>query len=257
MFNIFKKKAPEFEFYTTIPGLAHVFPIVPTRRVKMPWLAESQSRFRAIMNSNRNSPAVKSTASHMCSGIGELAQAGWVLTTWHDIEITTNGDGRMFEWKIPPMNRTLHFSHISSFDPDLFGDFVDFPPQSLKTLVKINTPWHVRAPRGWGLLMIPLQYHNETRFSGCTGIIDPELSSILNGLLFWHVLNDRVLLPAGTPLCQIIPIRLGSTPEFLCRDAGPQELAQIDLDLTVRQGSWTNSNRRAREVYRSFFGVKK
>jgi hypothetical protein len=253
MFNFFKKKTDNFEFYTIIPGLEHAFPILPARQVKMPWVQQSQTQFKKILADSNNMPGIRAIASYMCSGISGIANTGWILTTWHDIEIITNGDLRTFLWNIPTLRRTLPFAHIGSFDADIFGDFAELPPETLKTLIKINTPWRVRAPKGWGLLMAPLQYHNETRFSSALGVLNPEIASNLDGVLFWHVINDRVVIPAGTPLCQLIPIQLDNVPDFVCRDATDQEISQLELELTIRQGSWTNSNNLAKKAYKSFW----
>jgi len=52
----------------------------------------------------------------------------------------------------------------------------------------------------------PVHYTGESRFTTATGILDPFISCELNIAMYWHVLQGREILKAGTPILQIIPI---------------------------------------------------
>jgi len=53
---------------------------------------------------------------------------------------------------------------------------------------------------------MPVAYNNEDRFEAATGFLDPSYMHVLNVQLYWKKLNDEILIKAGTPLCQILPI---------------------------------------------------
>ena len=55
---------------------------------------------------------------------------------------------------------------------------------------------------------MPIPYLNNKHFTAAHGILDSDFGPAkLNVLLFWHTLNDKVMIPAGTPLCQYILVK--------------------------------------------------
>lgn len=221
-------RPPKVEFYSVDEARTALYPIEPMTSVPMPWIADS----KAFYLEKRKGKASSVTAAHMCSGIGQLMSTGYVVRTLYDIVITTNGDGVAFGWQTPSAECTVDY-----FEAEQFGDFAPIPPQTLRTVLKIFTPWRVSLPDGWGLLMMPISYGEKQPFSSSTGILDPRLSRELNLIVYWHELNGEVLVKAGTPICQLIPVRL-NTPNMIVRPATEKEKHLNDVMKFARRATF-------------------
>jgi len=221
MFNLFKKKKPIARFYSLQEGVADLYPIIPTASVKRPWIK---------LPSNPH-PNDGSIATKNCPGIKLMLNAGWVLTAPADFIITTDGDGVNFKY-----SEAQRFNLEQGSGQDKYIDFhdqnqteriLDDPSKSLKTVVKIHTPWRVELDDDYLLLQVPVHYSNEKRFTPATGLLDPRYAHVLNVQLFWHVLNGEELVKAGTPLIQYIPIPrkayVSSHFNFICDEATDED----------------------------------
>jgi len=209
--NIFNKK-PAIRFYSLEPGLHDVYPVFPANQLKRDWLKDQE----------QSNPINGHMPTKNCPGIKLINNAGWILPAPADFYITTNGDGVSFEWdeKItfsqakPPGNEV----YVGYHDQEQTEKILDDSTKSLKTVVKINTPWRVELPKDKLLLQLPVSYNNEDRFTSAIGILDPTYVHVLNVQLFWHKLNGKTLVRAGTPLAQFIPIDRNSftASQFNC-----------------------------------------
>lgn len=193
-----KPPKPFIRFYSLEPGTATLFPIVKSSSVTRNFLAQPQHGDQEETLSSRN-----------CPGIRKIVSSGWIVPAPADFTIRTNGDGISFDWgepyrftKITPGMDCYVNSHTQSQTEPL----LDSPDTTLKTVVKIETPWRIEASDDTILLLMPVTYNNESRFSAATGILDPKYGHVVNIQLFWKVLNGSTTIKAGTPLCQIIPI---------------------------------------------------
>ena len=189
---------PFIRFYSLEPGTVTLFPIV-----------KSASITRNFLRSSQVGDQPETLTSKNCPGIKKIVSSGWVVPAPADFTIHTNGDGISFDWgepyrfsKITPGMDAYVNSHTRSQTEPLIDDSTT----TLKTVVKIETPWRIEASDDTVLLIMPITYNNENRFLAATGILDPKYGHVVNIQLFWKVLNASTTITAGTPLCQIIPI---------------------------------------------------
>lgn len=202
MITLFKKLLAKFRkkshvrFYTLEPGVHDLFPIVRASTVRRPFESEEHTDTTAL-------------SSKYCPGIRKLIATGWVVTAPADFLIKTSGDGTFFEWAEP-----IKFSkgtpdianYISSHTQSQVDPLLDDATNTLRTVIKVETPWRLDASDDLIFLQIPISYNKEPRFTAAHGFLDPKYMHAINVQLFWHVLNGETLVRAGTPLCQIIPI---------------------------------------------------
>jgi hypothetical protein len=147
---------------------------------------------------------------YKCPGISSIIGTGWILKTYIGFTIETNGDGESF--KLQPdenykkfANNVSDGSYVDVHLPHQLADFKKFRENELRTVFKVNCPWVVDIPEGYSLLMMPVAYSDETRFTAATGLLKGKQN--LNVQLFWHCLNSKEHIPAGTPLNQFILIK--------------------------------------------------
>lgn len=210
-----KQKPPKVEFFHPIVGVIEHFPIRPANKFPMAW---RKKLARHIKTREKVEDYV--TKAQLCSGIGELLTNSFVICAPMDYKITTNGDKSSYQWKIPreiSTEWTAGEIPVSCFPSDSWGDHVDLPDNTLKTIIKFNTYWGVSLPDGWGLMISPSTYFEENRFTATSGLMVPEQARQINIPVFWHVLNGETVVKAGTPLALLTLIKLNEKPDYLLR----------------------------------------
>ncbi len=248
---MFKKtEKDKFVFYSLDDAVTYGWPIRPATDFKMPWFEESKKEFA---NARKNTSLVKHTGTHMCSGVMGFLDQAWILTTWQDVIITTNNDKETFQFQYPcitPMNPN---GVCKTFEDKRLMDHLSLPAETVKNVIKFELPWRFHAPKGWGLKILPLHYHNETRFTSATGILDPEISNHINSIVYWHVLDGEVMLKAGTPLCYLYPIKLNTNFNFEVRTATEKE---YNFDRSIQlamSSSWIQCRSVFSILYKNLF----
>lgn len=212
MFDWFKKKN-KVEFYTFMPELLQSDALLP---------GPAKEDLISIMKKSKNFQVQKSAVREVnikyCPGIIQYMKNGYVVRAWQDILIEADKEGDNFFWECPSSRkRSMNFDlpkdvndgekDIGAFERTVFYDF--FPRKNtLKNVLKINTPWYVKLPPGYAALIVPVWYDNEERFSTIPGILETDYLEKLNIQIYWHVLGTREIIEAGTPLAKIIPIKL-------------------------------------------------
>ena len=242
------------EFYSVIDGIDLMYPPLPASEVDMDWIKGAKDFYV----SKQKDKVGATTGAHLCSGIRGLLEKAYILTTWNDINITTNGDGASFEWEAPDTNAGLLGENkgVEYFPPEQFGGYTNLPPQTLKTVLKFPTPWRVKLPKGWGLMYIPLHYHGENRFTSLVGILDPKITNALHAVLFWHQLKGTTFIKAGTPLCYMVPVKLDEDIEVVIRPANEKELRYDKTRALIAFTVWKNKGGVLAKFREKFWGDK-
>lgn len=208
---------PKVKFYSENKIITDNYPIYPAKDYKRNWIkkcAKAYTTHRDIVD-NRHTVV---TASK-CPGMRSVMELGYVVTTWCDFTIETSLENP-YEYKIYYPDNLDRFLKESKYDKPIVTDFnlknspLKIPTgENFKNILKIWIPWTIEVPRGWNLMFMPVQYDDNPMFTACTGIIPSGHNTEFNVHIFWHESNGRVHIPAGTPLCQLVPIK-ENTPQF-------------------------------------------
>jgi len=223
-------------FVNLIPGMEHVHPIIHAKEHKFDWMASLNKFFN---NANKDAPAFKQKGNTaQCPGINAIIRKGYIVTAPFDFYIKTFGDKENFEWQMnidpsvltPNVNRP----YIAAHTPEQLHNFSPERSDSLKTIVKVNTYWSVFSSEDIELLQMPIPYPDHNIFSACYGIIDTDNYCDLILQLQWHKLEGEVLIKAGTPLCQLVPI-----PKNLSVDLRVEKMSGEDVYKSKAYGYLT------------------
>ena len=95
-----------------------------------------------------------------CPGLKQITRMGYVVVAPMDFIIRTNGDGVGYEYEIPTMF-TRHANFVGDHPPDQTVPLVDSPRESLAHIIKLETPWRVRASDDLIFLQTPVYWNNE------------------------------------------------------------------------------------------------
>lgn len=192
----FTKKKSYIRFYSGYEGVVDIFPVIKSSFLKRNCLDKKAYQEERLATSN-------------CPAIRKITSAGFIVPAPADFEITTNGDGTSLSW-IQPVLFTKGYpgseSYISSHPPTQTVPLLNDLHTTLQTIIKVETPWRVDTSDDIVFLQMPVSYCNESRFEAAVGILDPKQCHVINVQVFWKVLNDKTIIKAGTPLCQLIPI---------------------------------------------------
>ena len=205
---IFNKK---IKFYCSLPEVLEKYPIIKCKSGHFNWLKRSSQEYKNDYEINHKCKHISGVIK--CDGIHSILNTGYILKTWFDFTIKTTDDPYKFEYIIPSEifsdleQKKYNKQLISWFSGNDSKLNTPLPKQSLQTLIKIIMPWSVSIPKGWNLLIQSVPYSDETSFTSTQGILKSGDFFEINPIIIWHRKNEEVLIKAGTPLCQLIPIR--------------------------------------------------
>lgn len=214
MFNILKKD--KVTFACTQSYFTKVWPPVYSKDLQRPFLKKCNEEYKRYINELKQTkcPFGKARNTARCNGIIDMISTGYIIRLHRDIRITTYGDGEKFFWeKITCDLEPQTTPEVGWFAKDQYADHLNMPPNTLKSVLKINTPW-VLYSDDYCFIQTHPSFFGEHRFTVVEGVLDPLKSREINVIMFWHVLDGVETLEAGTPLCQLIPIKRKDLPKL-------------------------------------------
>jgi len=204
--NFLGEKRKNIRFYHEIAYIREMFPVIPATNIEIPWRKKS---IEASKNYREKADGYISSGA-LCLGIKNLISTSYIVTCPIDIKIKTFGDGEKYEWRIPSKAfvELTKLNPVTEFPAKQYGEYVNLPPNTLKTVIKIDTGWGYELPKGWAMFMSPIShYYDEPRFTAFTGVLDGIHSHTIGVPILWHTLKGEQVLKAGTPLCLLTPYK--------------------------------------------------
>lgn len=250
-------KTEKIVFFSVIPEIADLQPITAASKTRPDWLKKATQEYINLKNQENFG---KKQLNHVvkCPGISNIVRHGWILSCWQDVVIKTNGDGSSFTWSSAVDQKMLlngdRVGDIVSWHPkNQFFDFFGEPKNCIDSILKIQTPWRCLVPKGYYLLEQHIPYSQESRFTVFPGFFSREDGvASLNPQFKWHVMNDEILIKAGTPLAHYMLIP-ATQPEMQISDLTP-ELLQIErvarLEIDKR---FVNLVGKSRSFFKDYF----
>ena len=239
----------KIEFFSGVSGVAETFPIRASREVIPKWVYSAKADY--VKNKDKRDIHI-----YKCPGIFDMYMTGYIVSSWHDIEIETDGD--RFRITIPDAKLETLLGKQAVQEQTHLGvaKFLPQRPWSAKSILKINTPWHVMAPRGIKFLMTAIPYTDYFDFESCTGILDPALSTEINVQGYWNNLKPgKHMIRAGTPLAQLIPLTERNL-EFVVRDATEHDRQWLDKRGYLNYIGFVFNRAKLRDAYERFIRWK-
>ena len=200
----FWNKKNKIEFFHSEPSIIENFPIIESKALKLQWAKKAREDFENSVNSGITT---KPYFTHLtrCPGIFDLFKYGYVISLHKDLIIQPVDND--FEWHTVAgaSHLSQHIRILGVKRPSV--DLISKPPWANQTfMVKIETGWHVIAPKGVKFIMLPISYPDTFDFTATTGILNPAVATQINFQLYWNATDKETLIKSGTPLGHIIPI---------------------------------------------------
>lgn len=200
MLRMLRKHPAEIEFITPVAAVGEMFPPVPAGRMMPGWMRDMPA-----YTERRRFPKFRTRAEVTmkgCPGVGDYMGLGWIVPLWADYIFSATSDGFHWESAVPKEK-----DNVLTFEPELIPSF---PRQENEHsyVLKLGTPWMVRTPPGWSIIICAPWYHREKRFIVLPGVMESDRCHVVNMVALWNAPEgEPVLLKAGTPLLHIIPVK--------------------------------------------------
>lgn len=193
------------KFKCFIKEVAENMPLIPIKDYNFKWVKEAREFYKTADHPNHE----KKTVS--CPGIFSMLRTGWIQRAYMDIRVETYHDGLSYK-TMTSYDQERLAGQAGRFVGQYVGfhdaqqlQWVDLPNGTARTLLKIQTPWFVEIPKGYSLLMMPIPYSDDARFTAATGLL--KGNNYLNVQLFWNQKEGTEIIKKGTPLNQMVLIK--------------------------------------------------
>ena len=238
-------------FFSTIKGVSEVNPIQQSSKFKFDWVESLREDYKKEISKNFG----KNINLYKCPGIFDLMSEGFIVPMPWDLMIEPGPDGIDFRWGVPIIHPIDNV--VSGHYPVNSVSHLPTKPNSLKTLIKALTPWHVLAPPGLKFLIIPIPYPDSYEFESVHGILDPSISTELNCQIRWNDVSKKGIIKAGTPMMQLIPLT-DKSYDFIVRDQTQEDADFLEKLRYIQHMSFAPKRSIIRNAYNKFvsFGKK-
>jgi len=249
LLRFWKSKKPEIKFICSMQAVKDTMPIVRSGQIPRPWIKKVARQHGYDDGDGRN------RSSSRCPGIIDVMREGFVIRAWCDITIVIDGDN--FTWKIPheingPAGNNVEVI-TAHHDFNLFQHLENLPRHSFNHVLKINTPWYIDIPKGYKLLQIPVTYVDQNTFTSFIGMMEYDLGlHSLNIPFVLHKNRGEVTIKAGTPLAQLIPIKMEDRMDMvnLSFPENPEYYKIWNNKMLLEFGTWKRSYAAIRKFWK-------
>ena len=174
-----------------------------------------------------------------CMPVFDAVTGGYIIPTYTDIFITQK---QIFDSNTnEPSGRTLPWYEWPSFNPLGFHPIQQAPTYPERKNLpeegqypKWHSPWGIKTPPGYSVLFVQ-PFHRESPFTILPGIVDTDTYTA--PVNFPFVLNDwkfEGLIPAGTPMAQVIPFKRESWQMSVGEQLDLEEQTKITIKLRTK-----------------------
>ncbi len=233
----------KIEFYSTIDGVIDAFPVQHAKDCLPSWIGLAKQEYLT----NKQIPNV-----YKCPGIVDILTTGFIIKAWHDIDVQVQNEHLIGYAPSADLEDMLGCPPVQVQGGHEIAKHMPKRPWSHGDILKINTPWHIIAPKGVKLLMLPISYTDQFAFESTTGILDPSISNEIN---IQGYINQLGVIKAGTPLVQIIPMT-EKKYNLIVRSMDEHDKAWVKKKKYLNAFSFLFNRKKTKEAYEEHYKPK-
>ena len=250
-----RKTQQQIEFFNSEPSIIDNFPIIEAKDLKLKWVTAAKKDFQSLVRSPEMLKKEGYEFKHIvrCPGIFDLFKCGYIVSLHKDVVIKAGQ--KEFSSISPGEGETdSEHNHLGPFISHQPIDFVGGPPWAVDYIIKLNTGWHVVAPKGVKFLQIPISYPDTFDFTCITGIFDPAILTEVTFQMYWNVVDQETLIRAGTPLGHLIPLT-EKKYEWVQRIMNQKDRDWVKKSISAYSSSFAASSIRGKvvEMYKKYW----
>ena len=156
-----------------------------------------------------------------CMPVFDAMTAGYILYTQVDVQVTQKKENeefyQMFKW---PSQNPIDFHPIEQAPL--------YPKKPEYQYPKWINPYLIKTPPGYSTLFLPPLHNPNSIFTILEGIVDTDIFKSTVSLPFiFNNKNWEGIIPAGTPMAQVIPVKRDSWQH---KFGGSSEIEEMTTD---------------------------
>ena len=195
---------PKIEFCCRFPGFENVFATPkPSSKYIPDWYKTMPSKLR---NNKRAAEIIDGDLKHnqtlkQCPPILDYMCGGYTIPLWSDLCVDVGSNHIDFAWVDSNVqNVSTHYKDQlegSMFEKYMINDH----------LFKLNSPWHIKVPKGYSCLFMSPWYH-ESDIEVLPAIVDCDSwHSVQFPFIYKPKTHGNLNYLAGMPLVHVIPFK--------------------------------------------------
>ena len=152
-----------------------------------------------------------------CMPLFDAMSAGYIIYSWVDVYVANKDEQLWYTW---PMLEPIQFHPIAQAP--------NYPKTNGQNYPKWMNPWSISTPPGYSCLFTP-PMHRDAVFKILEGVVDTD--TYTNPINFPFTMNNidfEGLIPAGTPIAQVIPFK---RDEWKLKFGGDAEVRKAHKDF--------------------------
>ncbi len=191
---MFWNKKSKLEFMAQSGDYGNIPEPYPARKLIPEWYKALPPRLH---------PGLESGSLKRCAPFLDAMVTGWIIPLAADVEIKSNenASGIEYNWQF---NKPMIENHVRAqvTDDKCPAPHADQPP------MKWLNWWAIKCPPDYSLLFMPPLNRPHEHFTVFSGLVDADgYFEFINFPFTWNTPNFHGIIPAGTPLVQVIPIK--------------------------------------------------
>jgi hypothetical protein len=159
--------------------------------------------FSSKSNKGKQAKGFYTSTVKRCTPLVEALSAGWIIPLAQDVHIRSNKDCSMLDWEFQRGDKPM----VEVHERAQIGD--ENHPAYPKWPFKWRNWWQITTPPGISLMFVdPLNRKDNRLFTCFDAIVEADwYDEFINFPFTWNVPDFNGVVPVGTPLVQVIPIR--------------------------------------------------
>lgn len=223
--------------FTDVVGVDETYIPTPSAKRLPDWYKETPeyvNNERKVFNGDHPGTIKK------CLPVFDALTAGYIIPTFVDVQVLQVEGVPYYEWR---SRNAISFHPIAQAPMHPDGNSAPFP--------KWSNPWAIKTQPGVSCLFIPPMHNPNGIFTVMPGVVDTD--TYTPPVNFPFTLNDvgwEGIIPAGTPMVQVIPFKRATWKMSI---GGDKERAEQNVKTGKLTSLWFNSYKRqfwTRKEYR-------
>lgn len=229
----------EFYCHPDLEGL------IPEPRPAAKYIAEWFKKIPPTLPEDRDIFGASSMTAKKCMPLLDAMSLGYVIPLQADLHIKTNSDKSELQYTNPPGISICDVHTVEQLGTRSAPGFPTTP-------IKFINYWVIKTAPGWSTMVTPLVNSFDNHFTCLSGLVDTDrYPKEINFPAIWHTPNFDDIVPSGTPLVVVYPIKREDVPSKpLVRKMSPVEFKEIN-DIKkmqdMRRHVYTKELREARK----------
>ena len=180
----------------------YIIPPMPSKKLLPEWL-------KKMSNHNTNKDSELEPTIKKCVPVLDAMTAGYTLLTHMDIVLSLREDRQLDVIYLDENHKEDMLKHPPIEQHGAWQ--VPGSPFEHMNILKYMNPWRISTPANYSLLFLPPVNRFELPIIPLVGLVDTDNFKNVVNIPFLHTElvpgGDPILLSAGTPMCQVIPIQ--------------------------------------------------